>query len=47
MPQYAVCLVPLVSYSVVFIPPVPAPLVAPRNLAPAGAKTLRLPSLSC
>jgi hypothetical protein len=36
--------------SVVFIPPAPAPLVAPRNIVPAGEKdflTVRLPLLSC
>jgi hypothetical protein len=34
-------------FSVVFIPAAPAPLVAPRNLAPAVATSLRPPSLSC
>jgi hypothetical protein len=33
--------------SVVFIPAAPAPLVAPRNIAPAAATSLRPPSLSC
>ena len=39
--------------SAVFIPPAPAPLVAPRNIVPAGEgkellrEVLRLPSLSC
>jgi hypothetical protein len=30
------CSHPAMKSSVVFIPPAPAPLVAPRNLAPAG-----------
>jgi hypothetical protein len=34
-------------FSVVFIPFAPAPLVAPRNIAPAAATSLRPPSLSC
>ena len=38
---------PAMRYSVVFIPPTPTPLVAPRNLAPAGENNLRLLSLRC
>jgi len=38
---------PSIRLSVVFIPSEPAPLVAPRNIAPAGATSLRPPSLSC
>jgi hypothetical protein len=35
------------AVSAVFIPSAPAPLVAPRNIAPAAATSLRPPSLSC
>jgi hypothetical protein len=35
------------AVSAVFIPSAPAPLVAPRNIAPAGENVLRLLSLSC
>jgi hypothetical protein len=38
------------AVSAVFIPPAPAPLVAPRNIVPVGEEevwVVRLPSLSC
>ncbi len=35
------------AISVVFIPSVPAPLVAPRNLVPAGETSFRPLSLRC
>src|SRR5216683_2235127 len=38
---------PRMRDSVVFIPSATAPLIAPRNIAPAGATFLRPPSLSC
>jgi hypothetical protein len=43
------CSHPAMKSYVVFIPPAPAPLVAPRNLAPAGEEGffLCLLSLSC